>query len=252
MARTRAFVIGDIHGCVDELDRLLDALVPTPHDTLVFLGDYIDRGPAPQAVVDRLLQLSRLGPRCVFLKGNHEDMFLSFLGEGGGHGDSFLSNGGATTLRSYGLEGRLGAVRGEHLPAAHLRFFRTLTLQHRHDAFLCVHAGLDPTLALDQQREDDLLWIRSAFCDRDHPFPFTVVYGHTPYPDVHIDLPYKIGLDTGCVYGNMLSCLELNSRTVFQVRCGGSRVARRSLRPEFGARSPLPRPPSTTDRVHDK
>ena len=83
MSAARTFVIGDIHGCVDELDRLLDALAPAAGDTVVFLGDYIDRGPASKAVIDRLLRLRREGPRCVFLKGNHEDMFLGFLGERG-------------------------------------------------------------------------------------------------------------------------------------------------------------------------
>jgi serine/threonine protein phosphatase 1 len=174
-------------------------------------------------------------------------MFLSFLGEGGRHGDAFLANGGATTLRSYGLDGEMGEISPQHLPADHVQFFRSLTLQYRHGAFLCVHAGLDPTRALGEQREEDLLWIRGAFCDRDHPFPFTVLYGHTPYRDVYVDLPYKIGLDTGCVYGNMLTCLEVNSETVFQIQRGGSRVVRRSLRQAFAGG-----PPSTPrHRVYD-
>jgi serine/threonine protein phosphatase 1 len=247
MALARTFVIGDIHGCITELNRLLDALAPALSDTLVFLGDYIDRGPAPKAVVERLLRLSHSGPRCVFLKGNHEDMFLSFLGEGGRHGDAFLGNGGAATLRSYGLEASIGMIRGEHLPPDHLQFFRTLTLQHRHERFLCVHAGLDPTRALEDQHEDDLLWIRGAFCDREHPFPVTVLYGHTPYRDVYVDLPYKIGLDTGCVYGNMLSCLELTLKTLFQIQRGEGRVRQRSLRQAFHD----PAPASTPTRVRD-
>src|SRR5579862_9488446 len=105
MGAARTFVIGDIHGCVDEVNCLLDALAPTADDTVVCLGDYIDRGPASKGVIDRLIRLRREGPRCVFLKGNHEDMFLGFLGEGGAFGEAFLANGGAHTLRSYGLSG---------------------------------------------------------------------------------------------------------------------------------------------------
>ncbi len=251
MTRTRTFVIGDIHGCIAELNRLLDALAPAAADTLVFLGDYIDRGPAPKAVVERLLQLDQLGPQCVFLKGNHEDMFLSFLGERGRHGDAFLANGGAATLSSYGLAGALGEIRAEHLPPHHVQFFRGLTLQYRHGAFLCVHAGLDPAHALEEQREEDLLWIRGAFCDRDHSFPVTVLFGHTPYRDVYVDLPYKIGLDTGCVYGNMLSCLELTSKTLFQIHRGARRVMRRSLRQAFARHASSSAPAAPTQRVHD-
>src|ERR1043166_9018992 len=104
MTPARTFVIGDIHGCVDELNWLLDALSPTEADAIVFLGDYIDRGPASKAVIDRLLRLRREGPGCVFLKGNHEDMFLAFLGLQGHYGEAFLLNGGETTLQSYGWE----------------------------------------------------------------------------------------------------------------------------------------------------
>ena len=86
MTRARTFVIGDIHGCVTEVDRLLDALAPDSSDTLVFLGDYIDRGPSPRAVVDRMIRLRQEGPRCVFLKGNHEDRFLGYMGRRGAYG----------------------------------------------------------------------------------------------------------------------------------------------------------------------
>src|SRR6185369_11137148 len=105
----RTFAIGDVHGCIDELNVLLDSLAPAADDTIVFLGDYIDRGPTPKGVIDRLLSLRREGTRCIFLKGNHEDMFLAFLGLGGHYGDAFLYNGGAATLRSYGVEGGSGA-----------------------------------------------------------------------------------------------------------------------------------------------
>jgi serine/threonine protein phosphatase 1 len=229
MATRRTFVIGDIHGCVDELDRLLEAIAPAAGETVVFLGDYIDRGPASKAVIDRLLRLRGEGPRCVFLKGNHEDMFLGFLGERGTYGEAFLNNGGGPTLHSYGLAGGWGQVRGADLPPEHLEFLRSLQLRSAHGAFLCVHAGLDPARPLEAQRDEDLLWIRDEFIRQPHPFPYTVCFGHTPRREVLVDLPFKIGLDTGLVYWNKLSCLELSEQQLFQLRRGERRVQRRPL-----------------------
>jgi len=241
MSAARTFVVGDIHGCVDELDRLLGAIAPTAADTVIFLGDYIDRGPSPKGVIDRLLRLRQEGPRCVFLRGNHEDMFLSFLGLGGRYGEAFILNGGDATLHSYGWESR----GPEALPAEHLEFLRTLQLRHQHGRFLCVHAGVSPSHSLEEQREEDLLWIRDAFIDSPHELPFTVIFGHTPRRDVLIDLPYKIGLDTGLVYWNKLSCLELVSQELFQIRRGERGVQRRSLAEQFAR---VPQPPLSQDR----
>jgi serine/threonine protein phosphatase 1 len=180
MSAGRRFVIGDVHGCVDELERLLDGVAPTADDSLCFLGDYVDRGPNPRGVIERLIRLQAEGPQCIFLKGNHEDMFLAFLGRPGRHGDAFLWNGGNATLASYGCDG---------------------------------------------------LWIREEFISQPHPYPYTVLFGHTPQRDVLVDLPFKIGLDTGLVYGNRLSCLELDAQRVWQVRNGERRVSQRDLAP---------------------
>jgi serine/threonine protein phosphatase 1 len=229
MDAARTFVIGDIHGCIDELDGLLDTLAPVAGDTVVCLGDYIDRGPASKRVIDRLLRLRREGPRCVFLKGNHEDMFLGFLGERGAYGESFLDNGGDATLRSYGLQGRFGEIRGEHLPPEHLEFLRSLELFYKHEGFLCVHAGVDPARPLTAQREEDLLWIRGEFIREPHPFPYVVLFGHTPQREVLLDLPYKVGLDTGLVYRNKLSCLELAAARLFQLKRGEQVVESRVI-----------------------
>lgn len=229
MTVARTFVIGDIHGCPDEVCRLLDALVPTDTDTIIFLGDYIDRGPSPKAVVDRLLRLRHEGPRCVFLKGNHEDMFLAFLGFSGRYGEAFLFNGGESTLRSYGLTEN----RGNVLPPDHLEFFQSLQMTYSQGTFLCVHAGVIPTRPMGEQAEEDLLWVRDEFINRPHQLHCTVLFGHTPQREVFIDLPYKIGLDTGLVYWNKLSCLELEQRELFQIRRGDRTVQHRSLRQEF-------------------
>jgi Calcineurin-like phosphoesterase len=226
----RTFVIGDVHGCVDELDRLLDALAPGTADRLIFLGDYIDRGPSSKGVIDRLLRLRREGPQCTFLKGNHEDMFLAFLGLQGRHGDAFLFNGGGATLRSYGWEER---PRAEQMPPEHLAFLRELELRATHADFLCVHAGVAPARPLAEQREEDLLWIRGEFINAAHPFGCTVLFGHTPQREVLLDLPYKVGLDTGLVYWNKLSCLELEGKQLVQIRRGAHAIEGRSLHADF-------------------
>jgi len=234
MSGARTFVVGDIHGCVDEVDRLLDALTPAASDTLVFLGDYIDRGPFPKAVIDRMLRLRHEGPRCVFLKGNHEDMFLAYMGERGAYGEAFLFNGGETTLRSYGLEGQSPASLAVRVPPEHLEFLLSLELRYEHPPFLCVHAGVAPNRPLDDQRDEDLLWIRDAFVAHPHPFGCTILFGHTPQREVLVHHPYKIGLDTGLVYWNKLSCLELEEQRLYQIRRGEREVSSRLLpqRPE--------------------
>jgi serine/threonine protein phosphatase 1 len=239
MTTARTFVVGDIHGCPDELDRLLDALAPTAADTVVFLGDYIDRGPSPRAVIERVLRLRREGPHCVFLKGNHEDMFLAYIGYRGHYPDAFLFNGGETTLRSYGVEGQAGEAAAARVPPDHLEFLLSLQMQFRHGPFLCVHAGLAPTRPLDDQREEEMVWIRDEFIQSPHPFPFTVLFGHTPRREVLLQLPYKIGLDTGLVYWNKLSCLELEEKWLFQIGRGEHAVRSRSLRERF-EQTPLP------------
>ena len=119
-AASRLFAIGDIHGCVDELAVMLKTIAPVLGDTVVFVGDYIDRGPASREVVDLLLEFNDGPADAIFLKGNHEDMLLSFMGLPGHYGESFLFNGGAPTLESYGIgEADLAATR-ELIPPHHM------------------------------------------------------------------------------------------------------------------------------------
>ncbi|HVN84072.1 MAG TPA: metallophosphoesterase family protein [Candidatus Binatia bacterium] len=227
---TRTFVVGDIHGCLDEVDALLDGLSATAGDRIVFLGDYVDRGPASKAVIDRLIRLQREGPQCVFLRGNHEDMFLAYMGMDGHYGDAFLVNGGRATLRSYDLETCDGAAVAQRIPSAHIEFLRALRDYEIAGDFLCVHAGINPLRPLEKQSSEDLLWIREEFIRNRHPLPYIVLFGHTPHRDVPTNLlPYKIGLDTGLVYSNKLSCLELESGELLQVRRGERSVRRSSL-----------------------
>ena len=230
------FAIGDIHGCPDELEVLLAAIAPRAGDTVVFLGDYVDRGPASRGLVDRLLDLASEDFASVFLRGNHEDMLLAYLGISGRHGDVYLENGGGATLASYGVPpGTPRAAVRRHIPESHLAFFGACVLQHVAPPFLFVHAGIRPGVDLAQQDEEDLLWIREEFFGQPHALPYTVVFGHTPTREARIELPYRIGLDTGLVYGNKLSCLDVDGQRLVQVARGARRTTTRDLAPAFAA-----------------
>jgi serine/threonine protein phosphatase 1 len=237
------YVIGDIHGCVDELRHLVEALPLARGDRLVFLGDYIDRGPDSRGVVSFLIELQKFYREVewIFLKGNHEDMLLSYLGLNGQHGDMFLVNGGKATFESYGIAASRASPQEvlSAIPPEHLAFFERLESYHVMDPFLCVHAGVHPRKALLDQTDEELFWIRNTFIYSTHVLPFTVLFGHTPQPTVLYDLPYKVGLDTGLVYGNMLTCLEVDEKVLYQISRGrrsvnGTSVQRKwNLAPAF-------------------
>jgi serine/threonine protein phosphatase 1 len=218
------YAIGDIHGMRDELAKLLANLPLEPSDRLIFIGDYVDRGPDPKGVVDLLIELAQQR-ECIFLMGNHEAMFLSFLGwQGPAYfgKEAFLHNGGETTLQSYGYFDGEGDFA---LPPAHEQFYRDLQLWHLEGEYAFVHAGLsksalglsDAKYALSRERAKDLLWQRET-ADLPHSLGVTVVYGHTPLPDfgVRWNVPYSIGIDTGAVYGGPLSAIRLPDETIFQ------------------------------------
>jgi serine/threonine protein phosphatase 1 len=227
------YVIGDIHGCAEELRRLIDALPLRGGDSVVFLGDYIDRGPDSAAVVAYLISLREQldGIEWVFLKGNHEDMFLSYLGLDGQHGNMFLINGGKATLASYGVapDQFLPAQAFKAMPVAHVRFYEALEKYHQMDSFFCVHAGIHPQKPLTEQTDEEFFWIRNAFIYSSHGLPYTVLFGHTPQSTVLYDLPYKVGLDTGLVYGNMLTCLDVDEKVLYQIYRGKKSINRTSV-----------------------
>lgn len=225
----RLFAIGDLHGCPDELDTMLGAIEPAGGDIVVFVGDYVDRGPSARDVIERLLELSAGACTAIFLKGNHEDMMLSFLGLPGKHGDSFLFNGGAATLDSYGVAYAELGHAAELLPARHLDFLGELAVSYLHPPYLFVHAGVMPARQLEEQEIEDLLWIRQEFIFNPHQLAHTVVFGHTPMRTVMIDLPYKIGIDTGLVYGNKLTCVEFHEGVIYQVARGSREVKAHSM-----------------------
>jgi len=204
----RIFAFGDIHGCLKELQALMKRVPCEPEDLLVFLGDYIDRGPDSRGVIDYLIDLGTQFPSSVFLKGNHEAMFLDYLA--GRDRINFLFNGGGKTLQNY-MEG--DSLR---VPRTHMDFFNRLEPFFETKNFIFVHAGLRHGNPLDQQREEDLLWIREEFIETDYDWGKTVVFGHTPQPEPRLT-PNKIGLDTGAVYGHSLSCCEVRQRLFWSV-----------------------------------
>jgi serine/threonine protein phosphatase 1 len=220
----RLFAIGDIHGCFDELAAVIRTIKPARGDTIVFVGDYVDRGPASREVIDLALELEKSESECIFLRGNHEDMMCSFLGLPGNYGESFLFNGGVATLESYGI-GEAGLDRAiESIPNEHVEFLTRLATSYMRPPYLFVHAGIMPLRQLEEQSVEDMLWIRQEFIMNQHRIDATVVFGHTPMRGVMIDLPYKLGIDTGLVYGGKLSCIEFNEGLLYQIDRRGKSV----------------------------
>jgi serine/threonine protein phosphatase 1 len=209
----KLFAIGDIHGRLDKLVLLMDRIVFEPkRDRIVFLGDYIDRGPSSRQTIDFLIRLKNTCPKAVFLKGNHEQMLQDYLS--GKDRAVFLANGGRQTIRSYREKssGDLEAI----LPDEHLRFFRNLLLYWETENFIFVHAGLREGVELEKQSPRDLLWSRGRFIDSRHDFGKIVVFGHTPFAAPYVSRN-KIGVDTGAVYGNKLTAVELTRMEFFSV-----------------------------------
>jgi len=211
----RIFAIGDIHGCFDQLQTLMQNIrIDRQSDTLVFIGDYIDRGKAVKEVVDYVIGLKNELPKVICLLGNHERMFLDYLE--GREEENYLYNGGNATLASYSIS-RVATpkARKEKVPAEHMLFFRSLLPSYTTADYIFVHAGLAPGLSLAEQAVDDLLWIRQEFIYSDYDFGKTVVFGHTPLKAPMIT-PQKIGIDTGAVMGGKLTCVELPRNIIHQ------------------------------------
>ena len=240
-AMTSTYAVGDIHGQKDMLDRAL-ALIAADGGAdaqVVFLGDYVDRGPDSRGVIETLMTGVASGRNWVCVRGNHDRLFTRFVRQGTAHDPRVKSGlhwvnprlGGAATLASYGLHGladfaphkfgdqeellhfegtagwideaALVQTAQEAVPQAHLDFIDGLPLTHQTDDLLFVHAGLRPGIALQDQTEDDLIWIRDGFLDSNHDFGRLVVHGHTA-----LDHPEHFGnrvdLDGGAGYGRPL------------------------------------------------
>lgn len=209
------YAIGDIHGQLNKLAPLLKIIGKEESATFVFIGDYIDRGPKSKEVIDLLIKFSQ-DHKCVFLKGNHESLLENargYLTNKHQHHETFmlwLMNGGDQTCKSY---------KGfENIFELHSAFLENLKLYYETPDYIFVHAGLKPGIPLQEQSEEDLLWIRDEFIINPTNYPKkTIIYGHTitemcvsPYAD-------KIGIDTGAGFGGKLTALKLPSKKLITI-----------------------------------
>jgi serine/threonine protein phosphatase 1 len=232
------YAIGDVHGCYDLMKGLLAQLAQDfarrgagRRPILIFLGDYVDRGPDSAKVLEALIWLRRRTDLDVrLLKGNHEAAMLAFLDEPES-GGPWLSFGGAETLASYGVlppqpdEGEAGLARArdelmEHMPASHLRLLQSLELMLQVGDYAFVHAGVRPRVSLAGQDEQDLLWIRKPFLEATAKFEKVIVHGHTWIGDRPQVFEHRIGVDTGAFATGALTAIRLEDGqvSVFQAR----------------------------------
>jgi serine/threonine protein phosphatase 1 len=230
------YAVGDIHGCVDLLDRLVCAIRENAEaqslnapPVLVFVGDYIDRGPDSKGVADRVIQLladPRFEVRA--LKGNHEEALLTFLRDAR-LGQTWADYGGLQTLLSYGvappvlrtnLEAweRAREALGAAMPPRHLSFFAGLELTATYGDYTFVHAGVKPGVPMADQDEHDLLNIRREFLDARRPAENVIVHGHTPETEPYIG-EGRVGIDTGAYATGVLTAVRLMGaeRSILQV-----------------------------------
>ncbi|GAB6041429.1 metallophosphoesterase [Endothiovibrio diazotrophicus] len=222
----RVYAIGDVHGRDDLLGvlhrRIAEDLARSPaagEVVLIHLGDYVDRGPASRAVLERLLGPLPAGiTATVHLIGNHEELLLAFLDDPG-VGRAWLQLGGDATLADYGVPltpdvppaarfAALSRALGEAMPATHRALLQSLVLHHRIGDYLFVHAGILPGRSLERQRREELLWIRDEFIHSRADHGVMVVHGHhiVPAPEEH---PNRIAIDTGAYHSGVLTALVL-------------------------------------------
>lgn len=231
-AGQRVYAIGDVHGCLDELETLLTQ-IDADNDareqakvSLIFLGDLVDRGPASAQVVERVRRLSTERPRVRCLTGNHEEVFLGAL-----DGDEkalrlFCRIGGRETALSYGMDAgdyeradypELGAALRDLVPAAHRAFLSQFEDMIVLGDYAFVHAGVRPDRALDEQRPSDLRWIRDTFLEHDRPLAKLVVHGHTIADDWEVR-SHRIGIDTGAFATGRLTALGLEGEASWRLQ----------------------------------
>jgi serine/threonine protein phosphatase 1 len=224
----RVYAVGDVHGCSAQLNALLalieaDAADTTDAISLIFLGDYIDRGPASRAVLETL----RTKPwpstwQSIFLRGNHDQALLDFV-ENPATGSHWLGWGGETVLPEYGISWFNGPKRKDLLTVAaelkaalvqaqHLAVLENTVLYHTVGDYLFVHAGVRPMLPLADQLEHELMFIRDDFVGHPHGQPYRVVFGHTIMPQP-FNQPDCLGVDTGAFSGGPLTAAVLSGCT---------------------------------------
>ncbi len=239
------YAIGDVHGCYDILTRLLAMIADDVaargqgrRPLLVFVGDYVDRGPATAKVLSSLVWLQRHAPfEPRFLKGNHEEMLLAWLDDPA-ESRGWLRVGGAETLRSYAVEppAEVDAIDDhlrarddllERMPASHLRFLQALELTLTLGDYAFVHAGVRPGVPLRKQVPADLLWIREPFLSHGKRFEKVIVHGHTWDSAEPMIREQRIGIDTGVYRTGVLTALRLEDGRIasFQAKGAGDPLA---------------------------
>lgn len=209
----KIYVIGDIHGSIGMLERLMD-IIPwrMDRDLLIFLGDYIDRGEHGKEVVDYIIKLKSNSEYVRCLLGNHDAMFLDYLN--GKNIDRYISNGGDKTLMNYGITNQEDGYK--LVPKDHIHFFKSLEPYIELENYYFVHAGFRPGVEIKEQNLEDMIWIRKEFIESKYNFEKRVVFGHTPL-DEPLIMKNKIGIDTSAVYGEKLTCLELPKKKFYSV-----------------------------------
>jgi serine/threonine protein phosphatase 1 len=191
--------IGDIHGCFNSTKALLEKLEVYPEATLIFIGDYIDRGPQSMQVVDFLIEYSNQR-ECIFLRGNHEQMLLDAVHRN--ESSMWIRNGGDTTMQSYNL-----SFDDLTFPESHMEFYDKTKLYFESETHFFVHAGVPIDITLKESISDPkhyhtFLWGRDHINAFETPWEKTIVFGHTPMPNP-IRRPKMLGIDTGCVYNKL-------------------------------------------------
>ena len=210
MVNGKIFVIGDIHGCADKLRFLLERLpFDADRDTLVCLGDYLDRGPEVKGVLDQLCRLRAEGVRLKALMGNHEYLLLEYHRSKDAVLLPYLRRlGMEKTLESYGGASlaQLGALA--FMPEEHREFLASLLPYWETDGYIFVHAGLRFGQPLSEQDISDLTEVREPFLSDERDYGKRIIFGHTPFVTPLVTAN-KIGIDTGATYGNLLTAVEL-------------------------------------------
>lgn len=222
----RLYAVGDIHGRMDLLDRLLAMIEADAMDhkkrkkKLIFLGDYIDRGLDSRGVIERLSGNFAAGLEPIFIRGNHDERFMQFMGGQIEVAPAWLNLGGAAALASYGVNA-FGGVDSRHrlevmhqhivekVPAAHKEFLDNTVISATYGDYYFVHAGVRPGVPLGQQDPMDQMTIRGDFLLSDEDFGKIIVHGHTIRPEPEVK-PNRIGIDTGAFATGRLTCLVLD------------------------------------------
>lgn len=209
----RTFAIGDIHGHLTALDALLELIPANKDDLLIFLGDYVDKGPDVPGVLNRLIDISNTR-NAVFLRGNHDQLMLDARKDAALHLPGWECLSGGDPLASYGK----GTTRKllKAVPKEHIAFLKNAVGYHETDDFIFVHAGISPDRAPADESTDTLQWQKLPHAAA-HSSGKTVICGHTAQDSGDIaDLDHTICIDTGIAKGLKLTALDLQSFQFWQ------------------------------------